>query len=123
MRIIDVSDPAAPVELGGHDAPNAFVKWTDVEVVGGLAYVAAGDGEGVRVFDVSNPAAVLELGGFGRALDVEVVDGLAYAADGFGLRIIDFGPEYVTEIAVDIDIKPSSDTSPINWGEAVKATK
>ena len=54
LRIIDVSNPAAPVELGGLFGPAA-----DVEVVGGLAYVARG---GLRIIDVSNPAVPLALG-------------------------------------------------------------
>jgi hypothetical protein len=33
---------------------------------------------------------------------------------GAGLRIIDFGPEYVSKISVDLDIKPGSDPNAIN---------
>ncbi len=42
-----------------------------------------------------------------------MADGLVYAA-GSGLRIVDLGPEYAEALGVDIDIKPGSDTNPIN---------
>ena len=87
--MIDVSNPAAPVELGALDTPHIAL---DVEVVGGLAFVADWD-SGLRLIDVSNPAAPVELGALdtpGDALDVEVVGGLAYVADGdSGLWVID----------------------------------
>ena len=72
LWIIDVSNPAAPVEvsvlLGGA---------VGVEVVGGLAYVAAGS-SGLRIIDVSNPEAPVELGALDtHAQDVEV-DALIY---------------------------------------------
>jgi hypothetical protein len=53
----------------------------------------------------------------GRAYGVAVMDGLAYVAAGdnwFGLSIIDFGPEYVSAITIDLDIKPGSDPNSIN---------
>jgi len=89
LRVIDVSNPAALLELSALDS---FDAPSDLEVVDGLAYVADGS-SGLRVIDVSSPAAPLELGVFdtpGEASEVEVVDGLAYVADGSsGLRVID----------------------------------
>jgi hypothetical protein len=89
LRVIDVSNPAAPVELGSFITPGFA---TGVEVVGGLAYVASGT-YGLWVIDVSNPAAPVEIGFLdtpGSATDVAVVGGLAYVADShFGLRVID----------------------------------
>ncbi len=58
LRIIDVSNPAAPVELGALDTPGFAMG---IEVVGGLAYVANGT-SGLRIIDVSNPSAPVELG-------------------------------------------------------------
>ncbi|NRA00125.1 MAG: hypothetical protein HRU01_26785, partial [Myxococcales bacterium] len=80
---------SAIINVGALDTPG----WaSDVEVVGGLAYVADGS-SGLRVIDVSNPAAPVELGALdtpGGALNVEVVGGLAYVADyDSGLRVID----------------------------------
>jgi hypothetical protein len=113
LRVIDVSNPASPVELGALDARGDAVE---VEVVGDLAYVADSR-HGLRVIDVSNPALPVEFGdveawGFGR--DVEVVGDLAYAAGHSGLQIIDFGPEYASEITIDLDIKPGGDPNAIN---------
>jgi hypothetical protein len=54
----------------------------------------------VHVIDVSHPGEPLELSAVATrsALGVDVVAGRAYVADGWeGLRIIDFGPEYVPE--------------------------
>ena len=60
LRIVDVSDPAAPVELGFLLMPfNA----ENVTVDGTKAYVSDGPG-GLRIIDVSNPAAPVELGSF-----------------------------------------------------------
>jgi hypothetical protein len=102
------------VELGALRSPDR--AW-GVEVVGELAYVAARN-SGLRVIDVSNPAFPMELGAFdkqGSAYGVAVMDVLAYVADGgSGLSIIDFGPEYVSAITIDLDIKPGSDPNSIN---------
>jgi hypothetical protein len=58
LRVIDVSNPAAPVEVGSIDTPDLAC---DVSVVGGLTYVADGT-SGLRVVDVSDPAAPVEVG-------------------------------------------------------------
>lgn len=89
VKVINVSNPAAPVLLGsfatGGDA-------RDLTVVGDRAYVATG-APGLRILDVSNPAAPTSLGIFnttGLAGAVQVVGNLAYVADGLaGLQIID----------------------------------
>ena len=92
LRVIDVSNPASPVELGAFD-----IDWSvgSVEVVGDLAYVGSGL---LRVIDVSNPHLPVHLGALGtpdRPRDVTVVGELVYvAANESGLRIMDFGPEY-----------------------------
>jgi hypothetical protein len=89
LRVIDISNPALPVEIGALDTPGQAI---DVEVVGDLAYLADGD-SGLRVMDVSNPALPVELGALdtpGYAYDVEVVGDLAYVANRrFELRVID----------------------------------
>ena len=68
--MIDVMNPATPVEVGALDTPG---NADDVIVVGHYAYVA--DEWAVRVIDVVNPAAPVEVGsittpegaiGFGR---------------------------------------------------------
>jgi hypothetical protein len=97
--VIDVSNPAFPVELGALDTPGSA---HDVEVVGDLAYVADGD-SGLLIVDVSNPALPVEFGALDTprmAYDVEVVGELAYVADLYsGLRIIDVSdPAFPVEL-------------------------
>jgi hypothetical protein len=89
LRIIDVSNPAAPVERGVWDTPGTA---RGVYAVGSHAYVADGT-FGLRVVDVSDPAAPAEAGAVdtpGDAQAVYVAGSYAYLADGSsGLRVID----------------------------------
>jgi hypothetical protein len=130
MHIIDVANPTLPVEIGSVNTP----PLGDVEVVGDFAYVTIPPPAwkrradairygGLRVINVSNPALPVKVGGGlsvpGSPYDVEVVGGLTYVAVGGylginSLRIIDFGPEYAASMEIDIDIKPGSNTNPIN---------
>jgi len=83
LRILDLSDPAAPVEIG---SLYTRVGSRDVEVVDGLAYIAEGwtlPGA-VRIIDVSDPTLPVEVGAFPaqcHPADVEVVGNYAYLAD------------------------------------------
>ncbi|MFQ5518265.1 MAG: LVIVD repeat-containing protein, partial [Acidimicrobiia bacterium] len=58
LRIIDVSQPAAPAEVGSFDSPGYA---EGVAVAGGYAYLADGYA-GLRIIDVSQPAAPAEVG-------------------------------------------------------------
>ncbi len=84
LRILDLSDPAAPVEIGSLYAPYGA---NDVEVVGGLAYLVEERAPGgVRIIDVSDPTLPVEVGAFPaqcKATDVEVVGSYAYLVDFF----------------------------------------
>ncbi|MCP4589472.1 MAG: hypothetical protein GY842_01880, partial [bacterium] len=83
LRAVDVSTPAAPVEVGFCSAPDAGFH---VAVAGRYAYVAAGDA-GLWVIDVSNPAAPFELASYdtpGHAWDVATAGDYAYVADRAG---------------------------------------
>jgi hypothetical protein len=136
LRVVDVSDPGSPVEIGAFTWPRGAdqrLLW-DVEVVCDLAYVASSwPSNGLRVIDVSDPASPVQIGGFNTAdgtFDVEMVGALAYVAaveprDPYlppsppwpwtgSLRIIDFGPEYACEIPINLDIKPGGDPNSIN---------
>jgi hypothetical protein len=119
LRVIDVSSPDNPVELGTLPIAGGVV---DVEVAGHVAY-AATFAPGLTAIDVSDPSRPVELGSIttsGSAEDVEVVDGLAYLADGVGgLRIIDFGPEYAGPLPAprylaSIDVKPGNRRNRLN---------
>jgi hypothetical protein len=89
LRIIDASNPTAPVEVGFFDTDSLAVG---VAVSGDYAYVAANDG-GLRVIDVSDPSAPFEVGSLatdGFFSGITVAGSLAYvAAYVDGLRIID----------------------------------
>jgi hypothetical protein len=58
LRVIDISNPTNPVEIGSYDTPGeAF----GVYVSGNFAYVADRD-SGLRVIDISNPKNPVEIG-------------------------------------------------------------
>ena len=81
LRVIDVSTPSAPVEVGWiRPTGSAY----EVAVSGRYAYLANGLG-GLRIIDVSDPAAPVEVGSFetpGDALayGVAVAHGYAYVS-------------------------------------------
>lgn len=81
LRIIDVSDPTIPIEVGFLDTN----KWAySVDIVGEFAYVAD-HWDGLRIINVSDPSAPFEVGYYntsGQATDVTIVDQIAYVADG-----------------------------------------
>mgnify|MGYP001237377857 FL=1 len=96
LRVIDISDPAEPVEVGFYDPPAG--ESISVAVVGDYAYLAdstfTGVGGGLRVVDISNPAAPTEVGYHTTlcraANDVVVAGDYAYvAAKGCHLVILD----------------------------------
>ncbi len=89
LRVIDVSDPAAPVEIGFLDT---FNEAYDVSVSGDHAFVAARTA-GLRVIDVSDPANMVEVG-FANPDEwiygVEIHDQTAYLATWWdGLVLMD----------------------------------
>jgi hypothetical protein len=85
LLVIDVSNPASPIEVGAYDA--AAREITDVVVADDYVYAAA---DGLRVVDVSDPANPVEVGfceGSPQAL--ALADGYLYAASGeAGLRVL-----------------------------------
>src|SRR5262245_11775920 len=95
LRIVDVSDPEHPVELGSSASP---VGPRALQVAVGLVFVADGDA-GLRILDASNPAApsdlsLLSLPGF--AYGVELAGERAYVSSGpltggtdGGLHVVD----------------------------------
>ncbi len=96
LRLIDVSNPFAPTELGFI----RLIEWPDgnvmssavgVAVNGTLAYVASEEA-GLKIVDVSNPVSPTLVGVCcwpGFAQDVVVAQGFAYVADTDGLTVVD----------------------------------
>jgi hypothetical protein len=60
LRVVDLSDPTAPIEVGWLDTPGYA---HDVALAGKLAVLAASYG-GLRLIDVSTPSNPVELGVF-----------------------------------------------------------
>jgi hypothetical protein len=93
LRVIDVSVPASPVEIGLVDPGGR--SFLDVEADGGLAFVTGVYPAGLYVFDVTTPASPVEIGACSLSqdpLDVVVTGTHAFIASGYGgLRVIDIG--------------------------------
>jgi len=89
LYILNVSDPASPIQLGYSPAENG--AWS-VVVVDTIAYLPHNT-QGIRMVDVSDPSNPIDLGHFatpGTAVWVEVVDTIAYVAEQFaGIQILD----------------------------------
>lgn len=97
VRILDVTDPAHPVQRSEFYTDGTP---TDITVVESRAYVAVAgiasfsDYGGLQVMDISDPDHPAFQGtlyfGYGDALGVDVRDGFAFVANGAaGLRIVD----------------------------------
>ncbi len=88
LRIINISNPAAPVETGFFNTSGYAL---DVFVMDSFAYVADANA-GLRIINVSVPSNPVETGFYDTgesAMGVFVVDSFAYVADDYaGLRII-----------------------------------
>ncbi len=86
MRVIDISDPANPDEIGFYDTYRAH----DVFIKDHYAYIADDAGELV-VIGVTYPANPISAGYFDNAIHLDVDDHYIYVADNEdGLYIIDF---------------------------------
>lgn len=85
FQILDVSNPAAPIQLSNYPGAN----WGRLKLVGNIAYLSGG---GLSMLDVSNPAAPRYLGRVDGGLSdygVDVVGSLAYIPAASGLEILD----------------------------------
>jgi hypothetical protein len=86
LRVLNVSDPADPVEVGSYRTQHAW----SVTVQGNYAYVAD-TYDGLRVVDVSDPAAPVEAGFYevpGSLNDVAVAGEYVYVAGERGLFVL-----------------------------------
>jgi len=117
LRILDLSDPTSPVEIGSFRAPDAPFGANDVEVVGGRAYITDyGRGGSLRIIDVSDPTAPVEIGAFQAEFDpvgVEVVGSFAYVLDYFWSEI---APNWLVFRVIDV----SNPAAPIQVSELRK---
>jgi hypothetical protein len=103
LRIIDITDPTAPVEIAAFEVSNQargvavvdnlayFIVETDLFVPGPFPSSEI-DPSGLRVIDVANPSAPTQVGTIdfdGAPHDIELVGDLAYIADDRGLLTVD----------------------------------
>jgi len=113
LRVIDVSDPSTPVEVGFYDTPD---EARGVAVAGGYAYIAD---LGLRVVDVSTPAAPVEVGFYDTAVyayGLAAAGGYAYVADlDTDLRVVDVlvlatwaAPMAGTQMATELLTQPAT---------------
>jgi len=90
LRVLDVSNPAAPRQLGSLSLSCCLGAPSDLDVIGTVAYVSS-RAAGLQVIDVSMPGAMRELARLdtpGVAAAVAVRDTFAYVADVTdGLRV------------------------------------
>ena len=88
FTIVDISDPANPVEVGHHDTSRSA---RSIQVSGSLAYV--GDLKWLRVFDISDPSSPREVTSYkvpANVTHIQVADSNVYvAASEAGLMILD----------------------------------
>ena len=88
LRVVNVSEPAAPSEAGFFDTGDNLIG---IAVVGDYAYLA-NSSDGLRVIDVSEPAALFRAGDFDTrdATDIAVNGDYAYVLDLLdGMLIVD----------------------------------
>ena len=91
LRIIDVSDKEAPVEIGHFDTPGEYHEYHDLTVRDGYAYVSDYL-RGLRIIDVSDPSSPSEVGAFASTeptFNLDLDGSYIYLGDDILLRIID----------------------------------
>jgi hypothetical protein len=89
VRILDISDPTSPVNVGAYNTPGRTAH--GIFVAGNYAYVATGS-SGLQILDISDPANVFLKGLYATedARRLVVKGNYAYVADyDGGLQIID----------------------------------
>ncbi|MDD4909741.1 MAG: hypothetical protein PHR44_03575, partial [Candidatus Omnitrophica bacterium] len=110
LKVVDVSDPAAPALVGSLDTSSYAY---DVYVSGNYAYLA-GSNAGLQIIDVSDPAAPalvgrLDTSGFARG--VHVSGNYAYIAnDKAGLHIVDVSDPTAPTLVGSIELNGTSKT-------------
>ncbi|NQT62028.1 MAG: T9SS type A sorting domain-containing protein [Candidatus Marinimicrobia bacterium] len=110
LYILNVRDPAAPVQLGY--APSENGAWS-VHVADTIAYLPK-MGDGIRIVNVADPTNPIELGYFqtpDQAYWVEIVDNIAYVAERWsGIQILDIS---------DLTAPDSVGMFPVEYADAI----
>ncbi len=88
IKVINISNPAAPVIVGTYDSPG----WAQSLTISGSYAYLADSSQGLRIVNISDPAAPFSVGFVdtpSTAKDVAVVGTIAYVADNTSLQIVD----------------------------------
>lgn len=101
LRIMDISDPTAPIELGTYRPSLSYYDVWGVAVLGNYAYLAGSSG--LHIVNVSNPAMPQEVGVYntsGSVSDIVVSGNYAYlVSDTTTIQIVNISnpsnPQYV----------------------------
>jgi hypothetical protein len=93
LHVIDISNPAAPVEVGQVDTTSACPSATAIAIYEGYAYLSGDQKHGLCIFDLSNPTQPVFTGFFD---DVVFIQDLSLS----GQRL--FGAAYAQVVAIDL---------------------
>jgi len=111
LRVVDISDPAHPVEVGAYDTQSYAIG---VDVAGDYAYVVTLPSiteakAGLHVVDVSDPAHPTKVGSRhqieGCYRDIVVANGIAYLPNEWGLELIDVSSPHTSTLAGTISLQ------------------
>ena len=90
ITIVDVSDPATPVQVGNLSTVPGF----DVKVWGHYVYTVTGGGGGQGgIVDISDPANPQVVGGFPSSHNIFIADNGYLYAEAPGLKVYDLNPD------------------------------
>jgi hypothetical protein len=107
LRLIDVTDPAAPMQIGSLDALKEEENFRDVAVRGGHAYVADSRA-GLHVIDVTDPSEPRRVGHLAvpsGAYAVGYADGYAYVSeDGGAVVAVDVSDPAAPKRVGELDV-------------------
>ncbi|MCH8070283.1 MAG: family 43 glycosylhydrolase, partial [Candidatus Marinimicrobia bacterium] len=98
LRIVDISDPAAPTEVGSYYISNGGELWK-IKVIGDTLYVPY-DKSGLIILDVNNPENPIELSTYaGNYQEVSIRGNIAYVVEESSFRTFDISnPVSITQI-------------------------
>ena len=129
LRVIDISNPAKPVEVGFYKSSKPA---RNLAVAEGLAYIAAEDG--LYILDVSNPTSPIRVGFCrtpGAAREVVVVQNMAYVAEAVGdksssvetggMRIVDISDRKNPNVIGYYPMNPRREEATASWYEITGA--
>lgn len=97
LRVIDLSQPDAPILVGTWEAPRGW-RTGRVLAFDSMVFLVAGrysNSDGVLIFDVENPHSPTPIGhhqSHGDVNDLEIVQDRLFVVESGGLRIVDVDP-------------------------------